>query len=402
MNFTQVTQTLRIREYYYMMLRHKLSFLIVTCLSLAVSLILAFTLPKVYRADTVLLVQDEDILNPLISGLAIAPSFSHRIRTLREELLSWQRLTLLVEKLGMDKGIRGPLQYEHLIKNLRDHIVIRLQEARIVSVGFEGPDPQEAQNIVQTLADIIIEGTLTSQSVEASSAINFIQGQLDEYRTKLEKSEVELRKFKELYSSTLPVATHLNEQLVALKMMLNQLLIENTEEHPRVKQTRQLIKALGEQRDAQLTQAQKEGVEIDPAEYAKFVSSVPLQEQQLTKLQRDYAVNDRIYESLLQRLETAKISETLEESDKGPKFRILEPARLPLEPVKPKKGLILLGGLVIGFALGFVLVYLLELSNTSIRSLDEAREVLVLPIFGSIPPINPEELLLEENLRRQA
>lgn len=402
MNLVQVTQTLRIREYYYMMLRHKLSFLIVTGLALFVSLILAFTLPKIYRADTVLLVQDEDILNPLISGLAIAPSFSQRIRTLREELLSWQRLTLLVEKLGMDKGIRGPVQYERLIKNLRDHIVVRLQDARIVSVGFEGTDPQEAQNIVQTLADIVIDGTLTSQSVEASSAINFIQGQLDEYRTKLEKSEVELRKFRELYSSTLPVATHLNEQLVALKMELNQLLVANTEEHPRVKQTRQLIETMEKQRDAQMSQAQKEGVEIDPAEYAKLVSSVPLQEQQLTKLQRDYAVNDRIYESLLQRLETAKISETLEESDKGPKFRILEPARLPLEPVKPKKGLILLAGLAVGFALGFVLVYLLELSNTSIRNLDEARDVLTLPIFGSIPPINPEELLIEENLRRQA
>ncbi len=111
-------------------------------------------------------------------------------------------------------------------------------------------------------------------------------------------------------------------------------------------------------------------------------------------------VNANVYESLLQRLETAKISETLENSEKGPKFRVLEPARLPLEPVKPRKILFVFGGFVVGLLIGGAVVYLLELSNTSIRSLDEARNLLEFPIFGSIPPINPEELLIQESLRR--
>ena len=402
MNLNQVTQTLRLREYYYMLLRHKFSFFVIVATCWFVALVTSFVLPKIYRSETTLLVEDEEILNPLISGLAIAPSMSSRMRTLKDELLSWQRLTLLAEKLKIDKQVKNQIGYERMIKSLRSHIVFRTQDAHIVNVGFEGTDPKEAQNIVQTLGDIIIDGTLTSQRVEASSAIGFIKNQLDEYRGKLEKSEEELRKFKEIYSSSLPVATHMNEQLVALKMELNQLLIGNTEEHPRVKQTRKLIQAMEQQRDEQLNQAQQEGVDIDPAEYAKLVSSVPRQEQQLAKLQRDYAVNDHIYGTLLQRLETAKISETLENSDKGPKFRILEPARLPLEPVKPNKLLMMAGGLAFGAALGFVFIYLIELSNTSIRNLDEAREVLTFPIFGSIPPINPEELLMEDSIRRQA
>ena len=84
----------------------------------------------------------------------------------------------------------------------------------------------------------------------------------------------------------------------------------------------------------------------------------------------------------------------------GPKFRVLEPARLPLEPVKPRKILVVLGGFVVGLLLGTSAVYLLDLSNTSIRSLDEARTVLEFPIFGSIPPIDPEELMIQESLRR--
>jgi uncharacterized protein involved in exopolysaccharide biosynthesis len=366
----------------------------------ATATVTTFFLQKIYRAETALLVRDEDILNPLISGLAISPSLSSRLRTLREELLSWQRLTLLVEELKLDKEVRGPLDYERLIKRLRDNISVKMGGTQIITISYEGPQPKMAQSIVQTLSDIIIGGTITSQSVEASSAIRFIDDQLAGYRTKLEESEENLRKFRELYSSTLPVATQMNQQLVNLKMQLNNLLVDNTEEHPRVIQTKQMIAALESQRDEQMKLAQAEGVDIAPEEYAKMISSVPRQEQHLSRLQRDYMVNANIYESLLQRLQTAKLSETLEDSEKGPKFRILEPARLPLEPVKPRKILVVLGGLLIGIILGGTAVFLLELSNTSIRNLDEARNILELPIFGSIPPIVPEELLIQESLRR--
>lgn len=400
MNFSNVTHTLRLREYYYLLLRHKLVFSWIVGICLAIATITTFFLPKVYRAETALLVRGDEILNPLISGLAISPSLASRLRTLREELLSWQRLTLLVEQLNLNKDIKNPLAYEKLIKSLREHLSIKMGGSQIVTVSFEGQDPKRAQEIVQTLSDIIIGGTLTSQKIEASSAIRFIDDQLSSYRVKLEKSEEELRKFRELYSSTLPVATQMNQQLVHLKLELNNLLVDNTEEHPRVIQTHSLIKNLENQRDGEMKKAQEEGVEIAPEEYAKLISSVPRQEQQLSRLTRDYMVNANIYESLLQRFETAKLSETLEASDKGPKFRILEPARLPLEPVKPRKILVVLGGFVVGLLLGAGAVYFLDLSNTSIRTLDEARSVLEFPVLGSIPPIHPEDLLIQESLRR--
>ena len=400
MNLSSVTHTLRLREYYYLLLRHRLVYTWIVGICLGIATITTFFLPKIYRAETALLLRDEEILNPLISGLAISPSLTSRMRTLREELLSWQRLTLLVEQLHLDKDIKNPRSYEKLIRDLRDHLSIKTGGARIVTISFEGQDPKGAQEIVQTLSDIIIGGTLTSQKIEASSAIRFIDDQLSSYRVKLEKSEEELRKFRELYSSTLPVATQMNQQLVNLKLELNNLLVDNTEEHPRVIQTRSLIKNLENQRDVEMKIAQAEGVEIAPEEYTKLISSVPRQEQQLSRLTRDYMVNANIYESLLQRLETAKLSETLEESEKGPKFRILEPARLPLEPVKPRKILVVLGGFVVGLLLGAGVVYILDMSNTSIRNLDEARNVLEFPVLGSIPPIHPEDLMVQESLRR--
>lgn len=402
MNFNNFTQSLRLREYYYMALRHKLLFFTTALAAVLIATFMAFTSPKIFQAETVLLVEGgQKLLNPLIDGLAISPSASSRMRYMREELLSWQRLTLLVEKLKLDGKSKSPLEYERLIKTLRDTINIRFRGDDLITISYEGQDPKGSQEIVQTLSDIIISGNLTSADLEANSAIRFIKKQMETYRAKLEESEKKLREFREIYSSSLPIAMRMNEQLVALKMELNNLLVDNTEEHPRVIQTRNLIAQLEKQRGTYIKSAQEEGVEINPEEYAKLSTSVPLQEQQLAKLQRDYSVNESIYQRLSQRLETAKISQTLEDTENSMKFKILEPARLPLEPIKPNKPLFIIGGLIIGIGLGVALIYVIELSNTSIRNLDEARNLLELPIFGSIASIRPEELLMGERLREE-
>lgn len=402
MDLNNFTQSLRLREYYYMALRHKLLFFATALSSVLIATVMAFTSPRIYQAETVLLVEGgHKILNPLIDGLAISPSVSSRMRYMREELLSWQRLTLLVEKLKLDKKANSPLEFERLIKGLRDTISIRFRGDDLITVAYEGQDPKRAQDIVQTLSDIIISGNLTAGDLETNSAIRFIKKQLETYREKLEASEKKLREFREIYSSSLPIAMRMNEQLVALKMEMNNLLVDNTEEHPRVIQTRKLIALLEEQRGKYIKTAQEEGVEIDPEEYAKLSTSVPLQEQQLAKLQRDYSVSENIYQRLAQRLETAKISQTLEDTESSMKFKILEPARLPLEPIKPNKPLFILAGLIIGMGLGAALIYIIELSNTSIRNMEEARNLLELPIFGSVAVIRPEELLMGERLRQE-
>jgi len=400
MDLGNVTNTLRLREYYYMLLRHKLVFLWIVVLSMVVAFGVSVWLPKIYRAETVLLVKEEKILNPLIRGLAVSPSFGARVRTLREELLSWQRLTLLVEKLKLDKEAKTPRAYERLIQSLRSKIHIKFKGSAIIRVAFEGRNPKQAQDIVQTLADIIVEGTLTSQDLEANSAIRFIKDRLEEYRISLEDSEQRLRQYKEVYNRTLPVATRMNEQIVALKIEINNLLVENTEAHPKVIQTRKLIEQLEGQRDSFMTLASKEGLlDTGDEEYARLVSSVPLQEQQLVKLQRDYSVNAGIYGSLLSKLETAKISQTLEQSEQGTKFQVLEPARFPLKPVKPNQGMILMVGFIIGVGLGIVTIYLIEFNDESLRNLEQAQSFLELPIFGAIGTIRPEELVAGRSIR---
>ncbi len=60
-------------------------------------------------------------------------------------------------------------------------------------------------------------------------------------------------------------------------------------------------------------------------------------EAELARLNRDYEVNKRNYDTLVQRLESARISESAEQSADNLKFRVIEPPIVPDKPGGPKR-----------------------------------------------------------------
>ncbi|MEA3369482.1 MAG: XrtA system polysaccharide chain length determinant [Candidatus Ratteibacteria bacterium] len=221
-----------------------------------------------------------------------------------------------------------------------------------------------------------------------------------------------------------PLVAQLTEHLVGLKMQLNTLMVDARETHPLVQELRREIddietqitlekeKTISEETSAlnpvyQELEQQFRTVElkIDSLEsrqqalkaleedYQARVQSIPAQEQQLAELTRDTRVNEGIYSMLLQRLEAAKISQRLETSEKGTKFKVLNEARLSLKPIKPNKIKISFLGLFVGTLLGFAAVFVREFTDHSISSIEDAKVLLDLPVLASIPRIfTPREI----------
>ena len=105
---------------------------------------------------------------------------------------------------------------------------------------------------------------------------------------------------------------------------------------------------------------------------------------------RDVAVNNQIYNTLLQRAETAKITQRLQSSKEGTRYTILDPPRLPLKPIKPNKILVTLAGIFMGVVSGSVLVFALEFLDKSFIDVEEANRFFGTPLLGAISRINTE------------
>lgn len=121
------------------------------------------------------------------------------------------------------------------------------------------------------------------------------------------------------------------------------------------------------------------------------IENMPLRQQQLATLTRDYETLKRQYDANFAQKEQAERAQDIEAAKKGEQFQIQDRARPPVKPVKPNVPLIVAFGLLGGLGLGIGFTALLEFSNHSVRSEEEfAHRYPDLLILGSIPNLDTD------------
>ena len=75
----------------------------------------------------------------------------------------------------------------------------------------------------------------------------------------------------------------------------------------------------------------------------------------------------------------------LEQQDIGERFRIVDPAGVPVHPLESMRIRYNAGGLAVGLLLGLGLAALLEVRDRSFRSDADVIEVLALPVLATVP-----------------
>ncbi|MDD5436778.1 MAG: GNVR domain-containing protein, partial [Candidatus Omnitrophica bacterium] len=366
-------------DYLKVMFRRKWLIIAPVFVAIVIGIIAGNTLPKLYRSSTLILVEEGKVINPLIQGIAVSTSVAQRLSMLREQILGWDRVIQLIKNLQLDKDIRNQSEFEGLVRKLRKNIGVSLRSQNLITIAYEGKDPAEAQKIVKTITDIFISENVRQQGKEAENAINFINDQLKLYQKKLKQAEI---------------AT-MDEQL-------KKLLIDSTEKHPMVIELKKKIAsaqgeldkgnyaintaALGDSNPdnsalkVQISKLKEDlatqtvdATDTAPGTNRSKLSAVSndklyklLLLDKLDKSEaRDEGVTQKIYNELLQRLETAKITQRLEASKEGTRYTILDPARIPSKPAKPNKAMVLLMSIFVGAALGVGFVFLAELFDHS-------------------------------------
>jgi len=117
------------------------------------------------------------------------------------------------------------------------------------------------------------------------------------------------------------------------------------------------------------------------AKYENEVNRLPQQELTLARLERERQVNAELYDILVKARNEAEIASA---SAIGT-TEVVDSASKPTRPVKPKKDRNALIGLISGLMLGVLFCFLLEHSDKTIKTEDEVKKLLDLPILGVIP-----------------
>ncbi len=217
-------------------------------------------------------------------------------------------------------------------------------------------------------------------------------------------------------------------QLAAAETRLQQLLLQYTEKHPEVVATRETIETLRQRRrhevdelrrqaqsgasvasvnpvyqrlqvalnDAEVEAASLRGDVADRsrriAELRKLLDTAPEVEAELARLNRDYGVTRAQYDALVQRLETARLSEDAERTGIV-RFEVIDPPVAGLRPVAPNRDLLIAAALVLGLVAGAAVAYARNLARPVFLTPEQLAAATGLPVAGSVGPARPTLVL---------
>lgn len=128
----------------------------------------------------------------------------------------------------------------------------------------------------------------------------------------------------------------------------------------------------------------------------RMVDTLPVVEADMNRLNRDYEVVKRQYDTLLQRLESARLSDEAQSDGEQVTFDVIEPPRVPLFPSAPKRGLLFSGVLAAALALGLGVAFLFNMHAPVFFSSQQLTAFSGLPVFGAIGLARPSRVTRQD------
>jgi polysaccharide chain length determinant protein (PEP-CTERM system associated) len=135
-------------------------------------------------------------------------------------------------------------------------------------------------------------------------------------------------------------------------------------------------------------QAEQRRLNKQIAVYQAKLEAMPVREQEITSLVRDYEISKAHYSQLLEKGLSAETATQLEIRQKGEKFSVLDPAQPAERPSSPNRAAINMAGAVGGLGLGLLLALVTDFLGVSITSPKQITEAFGIPVLEVIPVIH--------------
>jgi polysaccharide biosynthesis transport protein len=226
----------------------------------------------------------------------------------------------------------------------------------------------------------------------------------DEDIRRLELLEVQLISLKTRYSDEYPDVAKTRQEIDRIKQRLDAEGVDysrkrgDTEETPENPAYISLSAQLGGVRseigtiDRLIAKFEKTA-----AAYKKRIAATPAVEENYNALLARQANTRLKYNDLFQKTMEAEVAQGLEKDQKGERFTLIDPARLPQKPHKPNRLAIALIGLVLGIGAGVGLAALREFTDTAVYS----PELLTRHTGGAVLAAIPVIITADEAARQK-
>ncbi|MGB8698000.1 MAG: polysaccharide biosynthesis tyrosine autokinase [Thermosynechococcaceae cyanobacterium] len=276
----------------------------------------------------------------------------------------------------------------HQILTLKDQVVAA--QARIDGLQKQIADAQaQLANAAAQERAVTAKLGISSQQAIALSSLSQ-SPEIQDLLPKIQQVQAQLLVERNRFTDSHPSVMALEGNLADLKQLFAQKAAKITGSSSAVFDPDTLIGKLQQDLTADLVRldTSQKGLKQEIAAqteslntYREQVATLPKLEQQQNDLARQLEVAQSSYNSLLQKFQETQVAGHQKQGN----ARIIAAATVPEKPTSPRKPLYIATGLILGSVLAFLTMYGLETLNKSLRTVEEVRRQMNLPILGVIP-----------------
>ena len=331
------------------------------------------------------------------------PATVHKVATqltslfLEENLMVRERQTAETSQFLKDETARVKTQLELTeaeiaafkevhINELPEMLQLNIQQLSNVERNIE-----RLQENLRSLKER--EGYLQSELATTSKEwrMNWIV-EKDEDVKRLEYLEVHLISLKTRYSDEYPDVIKTRQEIETIKERLDTAGVDYSRKREEDKPENPAYINLS----AQLSGVQSEIETISrliaineetAGKYRRRIAATPAVEEVYTELLSRQTNIRAKYNDLLQKTMEAEVAQGLEKDQKGERFTLIDPARLPEKPFKPNRLAIVLIGLILGIGSGVGWAALREFTDDAVRNAEILTRQTGFPVLSGIPAI---------------
>jgi capsular exopolysaccharide synthesis family protein len=230
---------------------------------------------------------------------------------------------------------------------------------------------------------------MNSQQAINISSLSVSPG-VQEVLKEFQKVEAQLTVQRTRFLDDNPIIVSLKEKEAALKTLLEERITQTLGSQQQVSTGNLQMGEVKEELTSDFVKAEVERLslasrlaELSNAQsaYKQRLNILPKLEKDQRELQRRLDAAQSTYETLLKKLQEVQVAENQNIGN----ARIAEPALVPEKPSIKGKAIIILFGVVMGTLFSMATIIILEVRDTSLKTLKEVRELFEYTLIGNIP-----------------
>ncbi|EMJ4787416.1 polysaccharide biosynthesis tyrosine autokinase [Klebsiella oxytoca] len=294
------------------------------------------------------------------------------------ELLDKGGITIKVDEIKATPGAKFSIKYVSRLKAITDlqeglEVADQGKDTGMLGISLTGDNSQLIERIVDSVSNNYLAQNIARQAAQDAKSLDFLNEQLPKVRSELDLAEDKLNKYRQQNDSVdLSLeAKSVLDQIVNVDNQLNELTFRESEISQLYTKEHPTYKALMEKRKT---------LQDEKTKLNKRVATMPETQQEILRFSRDVESGRAVYMQLLNRQQELSISK----SSAIGNVRIIDNAVTELKPVKPKKVLVVLIGIVLGGMVSIGIVLLRVYLRRGIESPEQLEEVGC-NVYASIP-----------------